>query len=588
MKKIALIVAFCLLLTGCSQLAAGPTEPSTVPTDAPVDSDMFTDRDKSGDYSAKGAVSVEFDGTSITTNSPTASVRDNTVTLTKEGVYILSGTLDDGSVIVDAGKKDKIQIVLSGASITSADDAAICVKEADKVFLTLAEGTENHLANGGSFPEADNSIDAALFSQQDLTINGSGNLTVTSPAGHGISCKDDLAITGGSYSIHSAGHGIDANDSVRIGGGTITVDAGKDGIHAENTGDATLGFVYIENAALELEAEGDGISAGAWLQTVSGSMTILAGGGSENAAKDHSSGYGDFMGGGMGGLGGWPGQRPDKTPRASTTDSAQESSSMKGLKAAGQIFLNNGQITVDSADDALHSNTDVAISGGNLTLKTGDDGIHADEALSITGGTITITESYEGLEAKNITVSGGSIRLTATDDGLNAAGGADSSGMGGMRPGGDRFAGGMGGASDGSILISGGELYVKASGDGMDANGTLSITGGYTIVTGPTQGDTSTLDFDVSGSITGGTFIGTGAAGMAQTFSESSQGVISLKMGSAAANTRIILKDKDGKELISHSPELGYNVVILSSPELTKGERYTVQIGDESAEFTAS
>ena len=101
MKKIALIVAFCLLLTGCSQLAAGPTEPSTVPTGAPVDSDMFTDRDKSGDYSAKGAVSVEFDGTSITTNSPTASVRDNTVTLTKEGVYILSGTLDDGSVIVE-------------------------------------------------------------------------------------------------------------------------------------------------------------------------------------------------------------------------------------------------------------------------------------------------------------------------------------------------------------------------------------------------------------------------------------------------------------------------------------------------------
>ena len=159
---------------------------------------------------------------------------------------------------------------------------------------------------------------------------------------------------------------------------------------------------------------------------------------------------------------------------------------------------------------------------------------------------------------------------------------------GGGKPGGMGGHGGMSSNSNGSIKVSGGKLYVKASGDGIDANGTLEISGGYTIVVGPTQGDTATLDYDKSATITGGTFIGTGAQGMAQTFSDSGQGVVAVSVGNQAAGTKIVLKDESGNIIIEHSPELSFAVAILSSPDIKKGEPYTITVGSQSGEFTAS
>ena len=593
----AVLLALTVLLAGCSELTAPPatsTTPTdsgaTVPTGTPVDTDllqsdagMFTDRDRDPAYHEKKAVTVQLNGDSAAASSNAVAINGTNVILTAEATYVLSGTLNDGSIIVDAGSSDKIQIVLSGVNITSNTSAAIYVKNADKVFVTLAAGSENTLTNGGSFASSvDSGIDAPLFSRQDLTINGNGSLSIHSPAGHGIVCKDDLSITGGTHSIQSSCHGIDANDSVRIGGGTLNIESGKDGIHAENSDDTSLGFVYLSAGTLDLKTGGDGISAENWLQLSGGNLKILAGGGSENGEKDHTNNM--MPPGGMG-----PGERPGGRPRSTVNvTTTEESTSMKGLKAAGNILISAGTVTIDSADDAIHGNTNVTVNGGDLTLKTGDDGLHADNTLSITGGTISISESYEGLEAQNIAISGGVTKLKATDDGLNAAGGTDSSGTGGIRPGGDHFIGGMGGASDGSITISGGDLYINASGDGMDANGKLEITGGHTVVIGPTRGDTATLDYDISGTITGGTFIGTGASGMAQTFSDSAQGVISVQVGSGAAGTQIKLTAADGTELICYTPELDFNVVILSTPQMVKGETYTLTIGDITKDFQAS
>lgn len=243
----------------------------------------------------------------------------------------------------------------------------------------------------------------------------------------------------------------------------------------------------------------------------------------------------------------------------------------------------------DSADDSFHSNACLTVNGGAFDIASGDDGFHADDTLTINAGTIRIRESYEGLEGLHVLVAGGDITLTATDDGVNAAGGTDSSGTGGR--GNDRFGGpgGMGtSASDGSIVISGGTLYVNASGDGLDANGSVTISGGYTTVCGPTQGDTATLDYDVSGVITGGTLLGTGASGMAQTFSDSDQGVIAVSVGNVAAGTAITLTDASEKTVLEHCPELPFTVVILSSPEIVKGESYTITVGSASGTFTAS
>ena len=195
----------------------------------------------------------------------------------------------------------------------------------------------------------------------------------------------------------------------------------------------------------------------------------------------------------------------------------------------------------------------------------------------------------------HIDVQGGDIKLTASDDGLNAAGGTDQSGTTGGRDG--MFGGGKGGmgggfggmsSGNGSIVISGGTLYINSSGDGLDANGTLEITGGHTTVVGPTRGDTATLDYDTSGIITGGTFIGTGASGMAQTFSDSEQGVVAVSVGNQLAGTEIILKDASGNTLISCTPELDFAVVILSSPDIMKGQTYTITVGSQSGDFEAS
>ena len=189
-------------------------------------------------------------------------------------------------------------------------------------------------------------------------------------------------------------------------------------------------------------------------------------------------------------------------------------------------------------------------------------------------------------------MQGGDIKLVASDDGLNAAGGTDQSGttggrdgMFGGRPGG--MGGGMSANSNGSIIISGGKLYINSSGDGIDANGTVEISGGYTVVVGPTHGDTSTLDYDKTAIITGGTFIGTGASGMAQSFSDSNQGVIAISVGNQSAGTKIILKDSSNNTIISHEPELDFAVVILSSPEIEKGETYSLTIGSQTEDIEA-
>ncbi len=560
------------------------------------DSDLFTERDYETDYNESESVIIQLNGSYATSSSDSVNISESTITITEEATYIISGTLDNGMIIVDADNTAKIQIVLNGAEINAKESASMYILEADKVFVTLAAGTENLLTNGGTFTAIDESnIDAAVFSKQDLTFNGSGSLTVTSPAGHGIVCKDDLVFTGGSYMVNSASHGLEANNSVRVTGETsLTIDSGKDAVHCENTDDASLGFVYIANGIINIEAEGDGISAGAYMQIENGTFDILTGGGSINGEKASSENFGGFMDGGM------PGHVYSDTMNA--TD--ESSTSMKGIKAANSILISGGTFKIDSADDSLHSDMSLTVNGGTFEIASGDDAFHAEETLTVKDGKIDITESYEGLEALNIDVKGGDIQLIANDDGLNAAGGTDSSGINGGRDGmfggpggqggpGDHnggpggMGGGMSSSSDGSIMISGGNLCINASGDGIDANGTLTITGGYTVVTGPTHGDTATLDYDKSAVIKGGTFIGTGAVGMAQTFSNSEQGVISVRVGNQIAGTKVTLKDKEGNLMISFEPELPFAVVIISSPDIVSGETYTITVGSLSAEFEA-
>lgn len=598
-------------------------------------SDMFTKRDKKTDYDDT-AVRIQLNGSSATADSDSVQISNSTITITEEATYLLSGSLDDGCVVVNADSSAKVHLVLDGVDINSNSSAAILVLSADKVIVTLASN-HNSLSNNGTFTVIDDiNVNAVLYSKDDLSLNGSGSLTINSPAGHGISCKDDLVLAGGTYTITAANHGLDANDSIRLTTSTISIEAGKDGIHAENTDDTTLGFVYIADGTYNINANDDGISAGAYLQIEDGTFDITT------------------------------------TSVAASTDT-----SGKGLKSTNSMQISSGSFTISSYDDSMHSNTDIIIHGGTYRLSSQDDGIHADAALTVNDGDINITESYEGLEALDLTVNGGNIRLIASDDGLNAAGGNDGSGFGGRgndnfgkfqggvfddpaaspdtslsvpganeeltpdtgtnnrgnRPGkikgdfsdfpddfenlpsdvmpdrdmqsrpnggfdggglGNKFGGGFGGgtfggmsSSNGSITITGGTLYLRASGDGIDANGSLTITGGDITICGPNRGDTASLDYDTTATISDATFIATGATGMAQTLSSSEQGIITINVGNQNAGTTLTLTDSKGKVLLSQTPELPYSLVILSSPDLVSGESYTLTYGTTAKTITA-
>lgn len=513
--------------TGISADSCGQTDFSQ------TDADMFTDRDYETDYDESSSVYIELNGSTAEADSDSVQISGSTITITEEATYIISGTLDDGMIIVDAPDTAKLQLVFDGADINSETSAPLYIPEADKVFVTLAEGTENTLSNGGTYTAIDDSnIDSAIFSRQDLTLNGSGNAASES--------SDSWGQWGGGAPGGRGGAG---------GGGMRGTDPDSAG-EGENGGTP-------DQSTPDQGASGSGESAEALAFT--GSLTA-------SDSEESADGEDD------------------------------SSTSMKGIKSEGDMLISGGSFTIDSADDSVHTNSSVTVSGGSFEIASGDDAFHGEDTLTVSGGTINITESYEGLEALSVNIQDGDITIVSTDDGLNAAGGTDSSGTAGGRDGMFGGGGGMGGepgggmssGSGGSIEISGGNLYINASGDGIDANGFISISGGYTVVAGPTQGDTATLDYDTTAEITGGTFIGTGASGMAQTFSDSKQGVIAVSVGEQSAGTGITLTDQSGNEIISYTPELSFAVVILSSPDITSGETYTITVGEASGEFEAS
>lgn len=495
MKKtaiLALILTVLLSLSGCDTIGASDSESESSGTSqmetvesvsTESSSEMFTDRDMEIGYDEETSARITLSGNSASCDSDAVQISDSTVTITDEGTYILSGTLDDGMIVVNAEDTDKIQLVLDNVEITSSTSAAIYVLEADKVFITTASGSENTLANGGEYVAIDdNNIDAVIFSKSDLTLNGAGTLTINAAAGHGVVSKDDLVLASGTYNITAASHGLSGKDSVRIANGTYTIVSGKDGIQVENTDDTSLGFLYIAGGTFTITADGDGMSASAYLQIEDGSFTITTGEGSASATMTT-----DTMD---------LGQRGGSQEQTTTED---DTASQKGIKADGTITITNGSFVTDTVDDSIHSNSDILISGGEFELKTGDDAIHSDTAVTIQSGDFTIAYCYEGIEGLSVTIDDGTFDITSVDDGINAGGGTDSSGFGGGRPGQEQFES----SSDSYITINGGNFVIVSTGDSIDSNGSLTINGGTLDLTCNGNGNTA-LDCDGSYTNNGG------------------------------------------------------------------------------------
>lgn len=564
-KRFKYLVCLAVMLSIFSGLAGcGTAAKSSTSSVKAASSALFTklvtykSEDTDASWDAASATKITLSGNSAKVDGSGASSNGSTVTITKAGTYVLKGKLSNGQVIVSAGAKDKVRLVLNGVTLSCSNNSPLYTKQAGKTIITLAAGN-NSVSDGTKYKDtSDNAPDAAIFSKSDLTINGAGTLSVNGSYKNGIGTKDDLVITGGKITVTAANDGLQGHDSAAVKDGSVTITAKNDGIQSNNAKDKDKGWISLDGGTFNITTDKDGIQAETILQVNGGKFNITTGGGSASASTKKGN---DFPGGGPGGS------------TNNTASNEEETESMKALKAGTGIGITGGVLTIDSADDALHSNGNVAVKGGTLNISAGDDAVHADSNVTIDKGTIKAAKCCEGLEGANITVNGGNIHIIASDDGVNAAGGNDSSSQ---QQGNDKFT-----AGDYEVHITGGYIYIDAAGDGLDSNGDLNIDGGTIIVNGPTNNGNGPLDYNGSSKITGGILVAAGSSGMAQAPEDSSSQNSLLVYYSTVqkAGTLVNLSDTDGKSILTFAPSKDYQSIVISMPELQKGQTYTLSSG---------
>ena len=465
----------------------------------------FKNKDFYIDYSTEDTVKIDL---SAPKEADGVKVSGSTVTITEAGTYVLSGTLTDGQIIIDAGDEDDVRLMLENTSITCTTTAPIYAKNADKVIISLPESAESTVTDTVTGTDGNDELTAAIFAKCDLSVNGTGTLNVNANANDGITSEDKLKITGGVLNITSADDGLVGKDAVLIKDGTVHITASGNGIKSTKS-EADQGYVYIGGGTVNITAEQDGIQAETSVLISAGEVNITAGGGANGEQKTGNAMFGGAQG--------------------TTTD---ETLSTKGIKAEAALDITGGTVTVDSADDSLHSNDSMTVSGGGITVKSGDDG-------------------------------------------LNAAGSAVD--------------GGFGTAGADTLTVNGDTLTVNASGDGLDSNGALTINGGTVYVSGPTGDGNGTFDCDGVFTINGGVVLGTGSSGMLKTpTTDSQQNTISVSCTGSAGDT-VEVKGADGNTLVSAVAPKSFTNVTFSTPDITEGETYTVYVnGTEAASETCS
>lgn len=498
----------------------------------------YDESDLNSDFSGVGNASITLSDEEIIVNGTGVSVNKNVATIVSSGIYTITGEMSDGQIIVKAPDTSEIKIILNNVNLTCKTSAPIYVESADKVIINLLDGTTNYITDGENYIYSSNDItepDGAIFSKDDLTINGNGTLNISANYLDGIVCKDDLKIVSGNINIKAVDDGIRGTESVSIKDGTISIDSTGDGIVSTKTDDEEKGYILIEG----------------------GKISISTGGGSNNSSTSNSS---------------WGMWGKENNNNSSDTKSS------KAIKATNIISINGGDISIDSSDDSIHSNKNVIITGGEIKVTSGDDGIHADETVTINGGNITISKSYEGIEGTNINISDGIIYITSSDDGFNINGGVDNSAMNG-RPGQNMF--NTTSNTNNKLIISGGYIYVDSTGDGLDSNGSIEVSGGTIIVNGPTNNGNGTLDYDSTFNMSGGTLIAAGSSGMLQTTSQSStQCSIAYVFSSGQkAGSLISLQDENGNAIVTFAPSKTYQAIVICTKELQKGSSYKLYFG---------
>ncbi|MCR5468488.1 MAG: carbohydrate-binding domain-containing protein [Lachnospiraceae bacterium] len=502
------------------------------------DDSNFTTNDMDGDWDTTDATVITLDGDDGTVSGSGAYFYDGNLVIASSGTYVVSGELSEGSIIVDANDNSKVWILLDGVTISNSEDACFQVDNADKVFLTLAEGSENYMTSGAEYSSealADGT-GGTIFAHDDLTINGSGSLSIVSEGYYGIDANDDLVITGGDITIEAATDAIHVNDSFRFCEANLVIDAGDDAIHSES-------YVYIASGTILINTCYEGIE-GVQIDIAGGDITIYPSDDGINA-NGGSSDFGQMQMGDFSPM--------DNMTEAGNMDNISDDANTNttdSVNNEGDVNGNNDDNNTDLGEsDTTESVTPPSMDDGSSETTEMTDAISEpayDESAANTDNTDDSSASDEEEESTYVSIMGGTITI------INESG-MDADGI----------------DSNGDIIISGGTVYVSLSGSGSN----------------------TALDYgSESGGIlqiNGGTVIAAGGSSMLEEVDESSsQATITYTLDNTEDNTTLSLLNSNGERIVEYTVPVCFSAVIISSPLLEDDGTYTIVIGDTQEEIT--
>ena len=485
-------------------------------------------------YDESQASQITLADQTATVTGQGASFSDQTLTITQAGTYVLTGIGKNIKLVVEAADTDQVHLVFQNLTLEG-EGTLLQINKAQEVVISLAEGSQNALTE--SQANDDEEVKATIHSQVPLTLNGTGNLTLTALTKNALEVEDDLKVLGGTYTVKAANHGFKAEGALDIEAATLTIEAGKDGLHAEHDETTERANISLNPTQLSIAATEDGVDAGNELTIKGGTITV--------------------------------------------------SQSEEGLEAR-VIRQLGGDVTIKSSDDGVNASAGSSskTSDTSATSKTTDASATsntADTSSSASQATATPAATSQADQAnkdKNATLPSPPAGQAPPQGGQPPQNGQ---GPGGMPPGGQE-------ESDPSlqIILEGGTLTIDAEGDGIDSNGTVSISGGSLVVNGSVQGGNGPLDAAGDITITGGTVWALGTSDMLQGFAQgSTQASITANIAGTAGQTLIIL-DAKGKEVARQTASKDFQAVIMSSADLVDGQTYTIQVEGTTQTTTAA
>lgn len=478
--------------------------------ETPDDYTLSTDTSKIAYIHCKNT-SFAVDGNASLVDIKTTGVK---IELKKPGTFYIDGTLDDGQIQVDADSADVIKVVFNGVTLNCSSEAAFRVKDCSKTIVTIADGTQNTITDGKA-----NSDSAAIYSKRYLAFNagekGTGSLSITANCADGISCTKQLVFNSGTYSVTAADDGMRGKLSLVIHDGKFTVNAQGDAFKSTSDKEG-YGYTLIDNGTFEITSGDEGFQS-------DGTLTIN--GGTFNIKK-----------------------------------------SEKCIAALGDITINGGDLTLTPTVTGGGESG----SGHGICIKKNDDDLRTGN-VTINGGKINITNSYEGIQGVVITVNDGEVWVKSSDDSFNASNGTNQMGGGGgwgPRPGQQTTTTTTGATP--ALIFNGGFTYVQATGDGIDSNGELNITGGVVLVSQNGQANEPIDAGDgYEPKITGGVVVAVGSQGMASAPSATQTAFFTSATGSA--NQVFAVNDSDGKNILAWKIPQAYQVITVSTSKMTTG-----------------